>query len=187
MRVMLGTTVGGSTVSSGDRSEGGTAGAELALLVSASHVLFGGVADLSPGFLDGPEESHGGALLGYEHRSGSFRLQLLGEFGAHSISNVGNGLFSHPVEGPASANLTYGGARVGISGQRGPFVFGVWGVVRHDFETQGADLSIESDLDFDLCLFPPCGDTGPSVRAEHFEMGGTQIAFVLYAGVDLGD
>jgi hypothetical protein len=144
--------------------------------------LMGGTFEGEPIYLWGVRHSHGGLLVGTRQRlGGNFQVELLAEAGLHSIGGLGDGLFQEPVGGPQSVELSYAGARLGVSAEgRWGLFGGAWLIARQDLEHAVADVTVENTLD--LCLFPPCSDE-PSYSNEHFELGGSEVSVALRGGM----
>jgi hypothetical protein len=138
-------------------------------------VAVGGVAGLGVGKGRGLR-GIAGLRAGWQPSYGSFRFQLLGEGGVHSISNPGQGVLITDTS-PATVSGPYVGLVLGVTR---PFVTGghfEWGLA----------LVARRDLFTGTMTRPESSFLGEVQPAATFEVGGTMVGASLSLAYRFGD
>lgn len=134
------------------------------VLLNLQWLEVGAIGDVSWASGSGNQTALGG-LIGTKIPLALFRLDLLGEVGAHKFGN-----FSNIAGSSKSQWLMYVGLRPGLAysfgvGGRGLLV-GVWGFVRWDVTSNNVQV------------------TASDVNVGHYKLGGTTVGATLRVGVD---
>jgi hypothetical protein len=142
--------------------------------VGATAIFFSGMGELGAiGELGRPGKSGATSLLGVlgglGHDLGAFRLEVLGELGAHKYGDL---FHDAPVTGRSKAEawLVSAGVRPGLSlrfGARDAFLIGVWGFARWDVTSQDVQVTLANG------------------GSSHYRLGGSQYGASLRAGISL--